>query len=49
MIDVMKEYYERYDIIMTKKTQLKLMLASKIISWKEYLGMNWDFYKIFST
>ena len=49
MIEVTKEYYNRYNIIMTKKTQLKLMLATKIMSWKEYLGMNWDFYKIFST
>jgi hypothetical protein len=49
MIEVTKEYYNRYNIIMTKKTQLKLMLATKIMSWKEYLQMNWDFYKIFSV
>ena len=48
MVDVTIEYYKRYNIIMTKKTQLKLMLATQIMSWKEYLGMNWDFYKIFS-
>ena len=47
MVNITKEYFRKFNIIMTKKTQLKIMIATKIMSFDEYVYTNFQNNNIF--
>ena len=47
MINITKEYFRKFNIIMTKKTQLKIMIATKIMSFDNYVYTNFQNNNIF--
>ena len=49
MVMTAQEYFRKFNIVMTKKTQLKIMLATKIMSFKEYVHDSFRHNNIFSV
>ena len=47
MVNITKEYFRKFNIIMTKKTQLKIMIATKIMSFDNYVYTNFQNNNIF--
>lgn len=49
MVKMAEEYFRKFNIVMTKKTQLKLMIATRMYSMKDYVADSFRHNNIFSV